>query len=121
MVINLVGKQELTRNFDLFGANVEVVGNIAKVRPLPPDHFESRTPVILAGSKAAFPGTRASIREQGAAWRAQACKEAGVPKLIHVSALLANELSPSDWLRRKAQGEEVVRLPSLLPPRCHGC
>jgi uncharacterized protein YbjT (DUF2867 family) len=68
VVINLVGKQELTRNFDLFGANVEVVGNIAK-----------------------------------------ACKEAGVPKLIHVSALLANELSPSDWLRRKAQGEEVVR------------
>ena len=56
MVINLVGKQELTRNFDLFGANVEVVGNIAKVRSFPPDHFESHTPIVLAGSNAALPG-----------------------------------------------------------------
>jgi uncharacterized protein YbjT (DUF2867 family) len=49
----------------------------------------------------------------GAGFGLQACKEAGVPKLIHVSALLANELSPSDWLRRKAQGEQAV---SNTPP-----
>ena len=42
MVINLVGKQELTRNFDLFGANVEVVGNIARVSSFPPDPFAKR-------------------------------------------------------------------------------
>jgi hypothetical protein len=53
----------------------------------------------------------------GVLWGVQACKEAGVPKLIHVSAMLADELSPSDWLRRKAQGEAVVSLSSRpLPP-----
>ena len=42
VVINLVGKQELTRNFDFFGSNVEAVSNIAKVKlaslsfPFPP-------------------------------------------------------------------------------------
>lgn len=67
VVINLVGKQEQTRFFDLYGSNVEAVSNIAK-----------------------------------------ACKEAGVPKFIHVSAMMADELSPSTWLRRKAQGEAAV-------------
>jgi hypothetical protein len=31
-----------------------------------------------------------------------------VPKFIHVSAMMADELSPSTWLRRKAQGEAAV-------------
>ena len=59
----------------------------------------------------------------------QACKEAGVPKFIHVSAMAADELSPSEWLRRKAQGEAAVRaLPAtqrlrvpLRAPRSESC
>jgi len=68
VVINCLGKQELTGKFDFFGSNVEAVTNIAKMS-----------------------------------------KEAGVPKFIHVSALAADEYSPSEWLRRKAQGELAVR------------
>lgn len=68
VVINLLGKQMKTRNFDYVGSNVEAVGNIAKV-----------------------------------------CKEVGVPKFIHVSAVAANEESPSEWLRCKAMGEAQVR------------
>lgn len=68
VVINLLGKQYKTRNFDFVGANVEAVSNIAKV-----------------------------------------CKEVGVPKFIHVSALAASEGSESEWLRCKAMGEAQVR------------
>jgi hypothetical protein len=31
IVINLLGKQELTNNFNFYGANVEAVNNVAKV------------------------------------------------------------------------------------------
>ena len=68
VVINLLGKQYKTRNFDFVGANVEAVSNIAKV-----------------------------------------CKEVGVPKFVHVSALAASEASESEWLRCKAMGEAQVR------------
>ncbi|XP_071481303.1 NADH dehydrogenase [ubiquinone] 1 alpha subcomplex subunit 9, mitochondrial-like [Diadema antillarum] len=40
---------------------------------------------------------------------ARICKEAGVPRLIHVSALGADLASPSKFLRTKAAGEKVVR------------
>jgi nucleoside-diphosphate-sugar epimerase len=40
---------------------------------------------------------------------AKVCKEVGVPKFIHVSAVAANEESPSEWLRCKAMGEAQVR------------
>ena len=33
-----------------------------------------------------------------------------MPRLVHVSAVAADEKSPSEWLRRKAQGENVVRI-----------
>lgn len=68
IVINLMGKQELTLNFNLYGSNVEAVANVAKV-----------------------------------------CKEVGVPRFIHVSALAADLNSPSEWLRRKAESEEEVK------------
>lgn len=68
VVINLLGKQMKTRNFDYVGSNVEAVSNIAKV-----------------------------------------CKEVGVPKFIHVSAVAASEESQSEWLRCKAMGEQQVR------------
>ena len=39
---------------------------------------------------------------------AKVCKEVGVPKFIHVSAVAANEESASEWLRCKAMGEAQV-------------
>lgn len=38
----------------------------------------------------------------------QACREAGVPRLLHMSALHAARTAPSHYLRTKALGEEVV-------------
>jgi uncharacterized protein YbjT (DUF2867 family) len=38
----------------------------------------------------------------------QACREAGVPRLLHMSALHAARLAPSHYLRTKALGEEAV-------------
>lgn len=67
VVINLLGKQELTRNFDLFGSNVEATHNIARVS-----------------------------------------KEMGVEHFVHISAVAADENSPSEFLRRKAEAEAKV-------------
>ena len=39
---------------------------------------------------------------------AKVCKEVGVPKFIHVSAVAATEESSSEWLRCKAMGEAQV-------------
>jgi uncharacterized protein YbjT (DUF2867 family) len=39
----------------------------------------------------------------------QVCKEVGVPKFVHVSAVAASESSASEWLRCKAMGEASVR------------
>ncbi|MFT4174543.1 MAG: complex I NDUFA9 subunit family protein [Rhodocyclaceae bacterium] len=38
-----------------------------------------------------------------------ACKKAGVPRLIHISAIGAASDAPSEYLRSKAAGEEAVR------------
>eukprot|EP00283_Hemiselmis_rufescens_P004879 CAMPEP_0173427702 /NCGR_PEP_ID=MMETSP1357-20121228/6830_1 /TAXON_ID=77926 /ORGANISM="Hemiselmis rufescens, Strain PCC563" /LENGTH=360 /DNA_ID=CAMNT_0014391589 /DNA_START=86 /DNA_END=1168 /DNA_ORIENTATION=+ len=67
VVINCIGKQELTMNFDFYGANVETAHNVAR-----------------------------------------ACKEAGVPRMIHVSALSADPGASSEWVRRKAEAEQAV-------------
>lgn len=40
---------------------------------------------------------------------AKACRETGVTRLIHVSALGASTKSPSAFLRSKAEGEEAVK------------
>lgn len=40
---------------------------------------------------------------------AKACRETGVNRLIHVSALGASHDSPSAFLRSKAEGEEAVK------------
>lgn len=42
-----------------------------------------------------------------------ACRAAGVPRLIHMSALGANENAPSAYLRTRGQGENVVRQAAL--------
>ncbi|MFO1320364.1 MAG: complex I NDUFA9 subunit family protein [Burkholderiales bacterium] len=38
-----------------------------------------------------------------------ACREAGIPRLLHMSALGASESGPSDYLRSKAAGEVRIR------------
>jgi len=57
-------------------------------------------------------GTRASFARVHAelpAKVAQACRERGVPRLLHMSALNADPMAPSRYLRTKAQGEAMVR------------
>eukprot|EP00128_Syssomonas_multiformis_P016121 Colp12_sorted_trinity150504_noHs@10050 len=49
------------------------------------------------------------VHVEGAQAIARACKEAGVERLIHVSALNASVDSPSAFLQSKALGEEAVR------------
>jgi len=39
---------------------------------------------------------------------AQACRQAGVPRLLHMSALHASVDAPSHYLRSKARGEQIV-------------
>lgn len=39
----------------------------------------------------------------------QACRERGVGRLLHMSALHADPMAPSHYLRTKARGEEAVR------------
>ncbi|KND03726.1 uncharacterized protein SPPG_01186 [Spizellomyces punctatus DAOM BR117] len=49
------------------------------------------------------------VHVEGAARIARICKEEGVSKLIHVSALNADENSNSHFLRTKALGEKAVK------------
>lgn len=50
-----------------------------------------------------------AVMAEGAGRVARACSEAGVKKLVHVSAIGADEKSPSDYGRAKAAGEKAVR------------
>ncbi|KAJ3286248.1 hypothetical protein HK104_009126 [Borealophlyctis nickersoniae] len=49
------------------------------------------------------------VNVDGARRVARICREQGVSKLIHISALNADENSPSHFLRTKALGEKAVR------------
>jgi uncharacterized protein YbjT (DUF2867 family) len=49
------------------------------------------------------------VHEEGARVIAEACREAGVQRLIHFSALNADPHSPSSFLQSKARGEELVK------------
>lgn len=49
------------------------------------------------------------VNADGAADIAKACKEAGVPRLIHASCLRANLNALSEYSRTKAEGENRVR------------
>jgi uncharacterized protein YbjT (DUF2867 family) len=60
---------------------------------------------ILHGSTAAFNQAHVVLPRQLAA----ACRAAGVQRLLHVSALGVATDAPSDYLRSKAQGEQVLR------------
>jgi NADH dehydrogenase (ubiquinone) 1 alpha subcomplex subunit 9 len=49
------------------------------------------------------------VNVDGAQAIARACKEAGVPRLIHVSGMRAAPDAISEYSRTKAEGEERVR------------
>jgi NADH dehydrogenase len=59
---------------------------------------------ILHGGEADFQRVHARLPER----LARACARAGVPRLLHVSALGADAQAPSMYLRSKAAGEEAV-------------
>jgi len=50
-----------------------------------------------------------AIHEDGAAAIARACAEFGVSKLVHMSAIGANEASPARYGQSKARGEKAVK------------
>jgi uncharacterized protein YbjT (DUF2867 family) len=54
-----------------------------------------------------------AVHAFGARAVARAVQEAGISRLVHMSALGADESSPSDYARTKARGEAAVR--DLLP------
>lgn len=60
---------------------------------------------ILHGSEAAFD----SVHVQWPLALAAACKTAGVPRIVHISALGAALDSPSKYQRSKARGEAALR------------
>ncbi len=60
---------------------------------------------ILHGSEAQFKQVHVDLPTRLAA----ACRSAGVPHLVHVSALGAASSAPSMYLRSKAAGEEALR------------
>ena len=59
---------------------------------------------ILHGSAAAFGRVHVELPRR----LAQACGEAGVRRLVHVSALGVDPAGPSNYLRSKAEGEAVL-------------
>ena len=64
---------------------------------------------ILHGSASAFERIHVGLVEQ---W-AQACQRQGVRRVVHVSALGVNPQAPSNYLRSKHRGEEVLHRSGL--------
>lgn len=50
-----------------------------------------------------------AVQAEGPALIAQACKAAGIERLVHVSAIGADDDSPASYARSKAAGEAAVR------------
>lgn len=64
---------------------------------------------ILHGSPEAFHKVHVELPRRLAA----ACRTAGVPRLVHVSALGVGPDAPSDYLRSKTEGEAVLQASGL--------
>ena len=64
---------------------------------------------ILHGSQRAFERAHVALPQT----LAQACKAAGVKRLVHVSALGVGPNAPSNYLRSKTQGEAVLQAAGL--------
>ncbi len=63
----------------------------------------------LHGSDAAFQRVHVELPRR----LAQACREAGVRRIVHVSALGASASAPSRYLRSKAAGESALQGPGI--------
>ena len=66
---------------------------------------------ILHGSEADFERVHVALPRR----LAQACLAAGVPRVVHVSALGADAKAPSFYLRSKAAGEAALQQSGLAP------
>ena len=64
---------------------------------------------ILHGSRAAFDRVHVELPRR----LAQACSDAGVRRLVHVSALGVGPGAPSNYLRSKTEGEAVLQAAGL--------
>jgi uncharacterized protein YbjT (DUF2867 family) len=64
---------------------------------------------ILHGSEADFERTHVALPRR----LARVCLAAGVPRVVHVSALAADAHAPSIYLRSKAAGEVALQQPAL--------
>jgi len=80
-------EEALTRHFAGMDAVVNLVG------------------ILHEGGGATFQAAHVDLPRKVA----NACRAAGVPHLVHMSALGASESAPSEYLRSKARGEASVR------------
>lgn len=80
-------EEALTRHFAGMDAVVNLVG------------------ILHEGGGATFQSAHVDLPRKVA----NACRAAGVPRLVHMSALGASETAPSEYLRSKARGEASVR------------
>jgi uncharacterized protein YbjT (DUF2867 family) len=96
------------------------MGDLGQIVPIPFDMFDaesiqravSRSTVVInliGAHNKSVNWSYHDVQVKCAYRLAKISKEAGVPRFIHVSALGADENSPSEWLRTKAEGEVMVR------------
>jgi NADH dehydrogenase len=96
------------------------MGNVGQIAPVATDlrdpasvarAVEGADAVVNAVSLYVERGKRsfASIHEEGAQAVAQACAEAGVARLVHISGIGADENSASKYARSRARGDKLLR------------
>jgi len=100
--------------------HLKPMGDLGQIVPIPFDMFDAES-IQRAVSRSTVVINLIGAHNKSVNWSyhdvhvkcayrlAKISKEAGVSRFIHISALGADESSPSDWLRTKAEGEEIVR------------
>ena len=87
MVADPNDERSLARSFDDMDAVVNLVG------------------ILAPSGRSTFASAHAQLPRK----IVNACREAGVRHLLHMSALAASSTAPSEYLRSKAQGEAEIR------------